>query len=351
MKATGVFMLAVLLLVPTVVRGNDGFGGLTATGLQFQQSRSVRMVSEDLFLSPDRVRVRYVFRNEGPEPVSGEVIFPLPPISLAPLMGEMMFSLPPEQLAGENLVNMTATVDGRPIGVAIDRIAVLEPPNEEERAPRAGYESPGEDVSALLKELGIPLSLDVQQVATALNRLPKASRDRLRDKGLVEWLGEDPPLPLWSIVVRYHWPQTFAVGRDVVIEHSYDPAPPGGIFVWPEQDKDLDPYQRELVRTYCIDTATRKALARRLHGRKAGDLPGTGTAILLDYVLTTANTWHGPIGSFRLTIDKGRPDNILSLCIDGIRKTGPTTFVVEKKEFTPRQDLRILIVSGLEQTR
>ena len=44
----------------------------------------------------------------------------------------------------------------------------------------------------------------------------------------------------------------------------------------------------------------------------------------------------------------GKPDNVQSLCVEGIRKTGATTFVVEKQDFTPTQDLRLLIVSGLE---
>ena len=342
MKAMAVIVLAVLLLFPAVVRGNDGYGGLTATGLQFQQSKSVRMVSEDLFISPDRIRVRYVFRNEGPEPVSGEVIFPLPPIS--PWDG--LFSLSRRKLTRRNVVNMTATVDGRPITVAMDRIAVLVPHSNKERAPSAGYENPGKDVSALLKELGIPLSLDEEQVAKAMDRLPQASMNRLREKGLVEWHGE--PRPLWSIVVRYHWPQTFAPGRDVAVEHSYDPAPPGGHFAaLPERDEDLHSYHRELVRTYCIDSATRKALAP---GQREPAWGG-GFAIFLDYVLTSANTWHGPIGNFRLTIDKGRPENILSLCIDGLRKIGPTTFVMEKEEFSPTQDLRLLIVSGFMRAR
>jgi hypothetical protein len=40
--------------------------------------------------------------------------------------------------------------------------------------------------------------------------------------------------------------------------------------------------------------------------------------------------------------------NILSLCIDGIRKTGPTTFEVDKTNFRPEHDLRLLIVSALD---
>jgi hypothetical protein len=343
---SGYLLLVLLLLLPVSLRANDGFGGLTATGLQFQQSDSVRMVSEDLFLSPDKIKVRYVFRNDGPAPVTGEVIFPLPPISLADLAEDMMFSIPREHLSRENVVGFTAAVDGKNIAVRSERIAVLEPPYDEQRRIAARYETPGENVTPLLNELGIPLSLDTTKVAAILEELPQPAKDRLRAKGLADFVPGELPMPLWSIIVRYHWTQTFAVGREVGIEHSYTPSPPGGLFIWPEQALESDGYHRELLDTYCIDAGTQKAMAKLLRPRSGG--PAAGTALQLDYVLTTATTWHGPIGTFRLTIDKGKPGNILSLCIDGIRKTGPTTFTVEKKEFTPSRDLRLLIVSGPE---
>jgi hypothetical protein len=347
MMKKSILLVLGLLLTPLACAANDGFGGLSATGLQFQQSASVRMVSEDLFLSPSQVRVTYLFRNQGATETRGEIIFPLPPISLAGLV-ESGFALPEESLRRDNLVDFTARVDGKQIEVRSERIAVLEPPYDQPRKASAVYDAPGKDVTGLLKEHGVPLSLNVDQVRAALASLPQTAKDQLKAKGLADFYEGEPPFPAWSIIVRYHWPQTFAPGRDVKIEHSYNPAPPGGIFVWPAGSNPLDPYQQQLVDTYCIDAGTRKALAKRLHRPNAGDLAGTGTAVLLDYVLTTANTWRGPIGAFRLTIDKGKPDNVLSLCVEGIRKTGATTFVVEKQDFTPTQDLRLLIVSGLE---
>lgn len=341
-------LLIGLLLMPAIGQANDGFGGLTATGLQFQKSANIRMVSEDLFLSPSQVRVKYLFRNDGAADERGEVIFPLPPIPLAGL-ADSGFALTEDSLRRDNVVDFTAMVDGKKVAVRTDRVAVREPPFDEQRKGAAYYDAPGEEVTALLKGLGIPLSLDVAEVAAALASLPQADKDTLKAKGLADFYDGEPPVPAWSVIVRYHWSQVFPAGRDVSIEHRYNPAPPGGIFVWPAHERDYDTYQRELIRTYCIDAATRAALSKRLHRRTAGAVAGTGTAILLDYVLTTANTWQGPIGQFRLTIDKGKPDNVLSLCIDGLRKTGPTTFVSEKKEFTPTDDLRLLIVSGLEE--
>lgn len=340
--------LALLLwLLPTLALANDGFGGLSATGLQFAKTDQVRMVREDLFLSPKRVEVRYLFHNDGSQAVQGEVIFPLPPISLSGL-SNADFALDERQLASDNPVNFTLRIDGKTQPVQVERIAVIEPPYEEGRKAALNYDSPGKDVTALLKEQGVPLSLDLGQVSAQLARLPQDKLKRLQQLQLVEVFEGEPPLPLWSIVLRYHWPQHFATGRDLVIEHSYDPAPPGGIFVWPATRTDIDTYQRGLIRDYCIDEATQRGLTKLLHAPGKGDMAGTGMAVFLDYVLTTANTWKGPIATFHLTIDKGKPANILSLCIDGLRKTGPTRFEMEQSNFTPRRDLRLMIVSGLE---
>lgn len=72
---------------------------------------------------------------------------------------------------------------------------------------------------------------------------------------------------------------------------------------------------------------------------------GYGTAYNIAYVLRTANSWAGPIGQFRLTLDKGAVENVISLCVTEIQKTGPTTFVVERTDYTPDRDLEILIVA------
>ena len=81
-----------------------------------------------------------------------------------------------------------------------------------------------------------------------------------------------------------------------------------------------------------------RAIGKRLVGSG-----GYGTAYNLAYVLRTANSWAGPIGDFRLTLDKGAKENIISLCAEGVEKTGPTTFEIRKTDFTPDRDLDILI--------
>ena len=338
--------LAAVLAAPAYA--NDGFGGLTTGGLEFLSS-PVRMVSEDLYLSLETIKVSYVFRHDGDEDLDGEVIFPLPPIFLSGIQ-ESDFAIPYEKLDNENIVGFTATVDGKKVPVTTDRVAILQPDEPEEGArptptpdPAAGYQTPGTDITAVLKTYKIPLSLDYDKVAAALKAAPQAGRDELAKIGAVEIIDGDA-YPMWGIIERYHWKQTFPHGKDVKISHEYDAAVPGGIFQWREPVGEEGEYAAALAKEYCIDEGTQKAIKKALRQDEGDKTYWIGSAYYLDYVLKTANTWNGPIGTFKLTIDKGDPGNVISLCVDGIKKTGPTTFVVEKTDFTPKDDLHILVV-------
>lgn len=333
--------LAAVLAAPGF--GNDGFGGLTATGLQFDQTGVVQMLSEDLYLSLDKIKVAYVFRHSGDEDLTGEVIFPLPPINLGAI-NESDFAIDRAQLDKENIVNFTATVEGKKVAVKTDRIAVIEPPyGEKERPASETYTAPGEDITATLAKYNIPLSLDFGKVVAALAKLPQAAKDDLTKLGYAGF-DDNGGYPMWSIIERYHWTQTFPHGKDIKIEHAYDGAFPGGVFMLTDKE-DPASYQAELNKKYCVDAGTLKAMKNALTKSGEGDeIYYGGTAYYVDYVLTTANTWAGPIGDFKLTIDKGNAKNVISLCVDGIKKTGPTTFVVEKKNFTPASDISILLI-------
>ena len=338
--------LAAVLALATPARANDGFGGLSATGLTFGQTDAVAMISEDLFIGIDRITVDYVFSNITAQDVTGEVIFPLPPISLAAQM-ESMMNLP-EDLTRDNLVGFSAMVDFVPVAVQIDRIAVIEDPYDQSRPMAAQYDTPGRDVTADLARFALPLTLETEAVRTALLALPADQREQAQALGLAQYYGTEgsatDPLevwPNWSIVLRYHWTQTFPAGQDLRISHQYANLPPGGLFSWSEPPEDYQAYQ---IDQYCIDQGTSRAMAKALKNPQGDDYGNFGTAYNISYVLRTANSWAGPIGRFRLTLDKGAPGNVISLCADGVKKTGPTTFVMEKTDYTPDRDLDILVV-------
>lgn len=341
-------LLSLVLASPALA--NDGFGGLSATGLTFGQTDAVAMEEERLFIGIDTVAVDYSFRNTSDKDVTGEVIFPLPPIAVWSGY-EAMMNLP-EDLTQKDLVGFTATVDGALMQVTIDRIAVLEEGYDEETPPSRQYDNPGRDVTADLERLGIPLTLDYMAVRDVLLSFPAERRNEVAALGLAEYYDGDaandiPPdvWGAWSIVTRYHWTQTFPAGTVVKVSHSYTNRPPGGLFYWTDPPEE---YQTYLKDQYCIDDGTSKALAKALKNPEDDEFGNYGTAYNISYVLRTANSWAGPIGTFTLTLDKGAPENVISLCAEGVRKTGPTTFVVEKANYSPDRDLEVLIVQPMQ---
>lgn len=43
-------------------------------------------------------------------------------------------------------------------------------------------------------------------------------------------------------------------------------------------------------------------------------------------------------------VDKGKPENMVSFCMTGVKKIPPTQFEVRRKKFEPKGDLEVLIV-------
>lgn len=339
-------VLAVLVGSALPANANDGFGGLSSVGLTFDQTEAVEMVEENLFISIDKVAVDYVCRNTTGAYVTGEVIFPLPPVHVW-TSWESSMNLP-EDGTKLDIVDFTATVDGQPVQVTIDKIAVIEEPWEENRSLSEQYDTPGRDVTAELARFGLPLTLDVQSIRETLLAMSPEDQAATKAAGIADYWQGDPATDtspdaygLWSIVTRYHWTQTFPAGAEVRISHAYTNRPLGGLFYWTNPPEDWNAY---LIDQYCIDEGTSKAMARALDNKDADEFNDFGISYHIAYVLRTANSWAGPVGKFKLTLDKGDPKNVISLCAEGIRKTGPTTFVIEKTNYTPDSDLEIMIV-------
>jgi hypothetical protein len=64
----------------------------------------------------------------------------------------------------------------------------------------------------------------------------------------------------------------------------------------------------------------------------------------IDYILKTGANWSGPIKDFRLVVDKGDPDNLVSFCGDGVKKIAPTQFEMRQQDYTPEGDFSVLIL-------
>jgi hypothetical protein len=322
--------LAAAMVTPA--SANDSSASLGAGGLVLTKTADVRMASEDLFISPKQIRIRYEFVNDAKKDVDLLVAFPLPDIDAYEYYEESYGTVTADPL---NFVNFEVRQDGRKIPVQVEQRAFLK----------------DRDVTAIVAKAGAPLNPVHPKNVPALDKLPKAQMEMLIEAGLGEMEGEYLH-PHWTTRTKFFWTQHFPAGKTVVLEQSYQPVAGRALFsqydlTADEKSKDSDSGYWQ--KTYCMDKATLATLARMIKAsaKKGSDgvAPGLLTAYSTDYILKTANNWKGPIGKFHLTLDKLKPDNVLSLCWNGeLKKTGATQFEFTRENFAAAQDIKLAVI-------
>ena len=118
--ACAAILLAVLALAPSPGRANDSTGFMGTHGLELARTDAIRMVSEDLFIGPERIAVDYVFRNVTAAPVSTLVIFPFPPVDMSMTPTAANWAFP---AGGREFLGFETVVDGRPVPTSLERRA------------------------------------------------------------------------------------------------------------------------------------------------------------------------------------------------------------------------------------
>ena len=66
----------------------------------------------------------------------------------------------------------------------------------------------------------------------------------------------------------------------------------------------------------------------------------------IGYVVKTAKFWNGPIGKFRLVVDKGKPNNLTAFCPANSKKISDTQFEWTATNFVPSKDIDVVIFSA-----
>jgi nitrate reductase beta subunit len=151
----------------------------------------------------------------------------------------------------------------------------------------------------------------------------------------------------WTLQTTYYWEQTFAGRAETLIEHRYKPSVGTTVqTALGAPDAAKEPWYDEYKDKYCFDYEFLAAVER---ARKAanGKFGGPFSEERIDYILKTGANWSGPIKDFRLVVDKGAPDNLVSFCGDDVRKIGETQFEMKKTDYTPDGNLSILILKKL----
>lgn len=332
MKALVALVLTSAWLAAPAI-ANDSVAEVGTGGLLLGRTDAIEMTSEDLFLSMDRVTVDYVFTNKTDAAVRTVVAFPMPDIDTRP---QTMVSLPGE---GDDFLGFTVEVDGKAVNPTLQQHAYAN----------------GVDVTGQIVAAGLPLAPFSQEAYQRVQSLRGETLIALAALGAVSGeigdgqVGPDTYIePAWVLKSAYWWEMTFPPNQAIRVRHQYRPSVGGsaGLFflMAGEDGTKADP---AMVEKYCMDDVFLRAARKRQEAMSSGG-PGYYES-RISYVLTTGANWAGPIRSFRLTIDKGRPDNLVSFCGENVRRTGPTTFVMEQTDFWPSRDLDILFAVKADQ--
>ena len=309
---------------------NDSSAELKQGGLVLVRNPGIEMRAEDLYISPDAVRVRYKFFNATHSDQTVLVAFPMPDIIIEGI--DDIISIPTQD--PENILGFHTWVDGHAVAARVEQKVV----------------SKGVDRTLFLKGLGIPLAPHLAATGAALDGLPKATQDRLVKLGLAEPddydAGKGPEhhlQPTWTLKTTYYWEQLFPAGRELKVEHDYTPSvgESAGTSLEADWFKTSPDYKR-VTRTYCVDEDFMSAVEKAK--RAVGPDHQAFFEKRIEYVLSSGANWSRPIGDFRLVVDKLDPKALVSFCETDVKKIGPSQFEVRKTSFRPTRDLSILIL-------
>ncbi|RUU14968.1 DUF4424 domain-containing protein [Mesorhizobium sp. M6A.T.Ca.TU.002.02.2.1] len=322
-------LTAALALSATPVFANDSIAELGTGGLILSRSDAVAMESEDLYISPEKVTVDYVFRNNTDRDVDAIVAFPMPDIEGDP---NEMPAIPDGQ--SDNFLGFEVTIDG-----------VAAKPQLEQKAFALGI-----DISADLKAHNVPFYPFGDAAKAALAKLPQAVADDWVDRGLIiEDTADDGSgmktvyVPFWRLRSTYWWRSTFPANKAVRVAHRYKPSVGGTSSVSFFYDGQFQGQYAAYKTRYCMDQTFENAIRKAAKGNPDGTPRYFENRIA--YILTTGGNWAtGTIGKFKLTVDKGDPKNLVSFCGENVRKVGPTRFEMTAQNFYPERDIDILLL-------
>ena len=255
-------LITVLMLNSAALSANDATAVLGTGGIVLQQSEHIVMEEEELFISQELIRVKYVFYNSSPQAITTRVAFPLP-----------SFQEEPDQ--------------DLPLHVEAHK-----------------------PLSFKLKIAGETRSFDTEIK---------------RHEGMID--------------MTHHWMQTFPAETRLTVEHEYKPAVGSEIFLSTHAEA-----KAHYRKTYCIETNLQKWIDKN-HDTNSVKKVKIITPNYVHYVLKTGAHWKNAIKKFRLVIKKQSPKEKISLCINGIKKQDESTFIWEKNNFIPKNDLKILFLS------
>jgi hypothetical protein len=328
-------VLTLSILLAGSALANDGNAELGIGGLVLKNTEAISMDKEDLYISVDQIRVDYVMTNRTDKDVEAMVMFPLPDIVL-PDHHDSAGGIP--DFATQ--LKFETRIDGKPFPIVLQQRAVV-----------------GEvDITDALKKAGLPFNGVTDDFAKLVGALPMRVRKDLIKLGALERVtdeaGNEIPYPadlaispLWSVRSTMVRKQVFAAGKSVKVSHRYVPV--AGVSLGSVLTPEFrnEEFTKEHITKYCIEDSWFAAFDKQNKRRATPESSAPSSEAWVKYILKSGSTWKGPIKDFRLVIDKGNAETMISFCGEGVKKISATQFEVRKTNFEPQQDLEALFVN------
>jgi hypothetical protein len=301
-----IFLSATAAPVPALAQDEGRGIGYAATGPVFDLPAGMSVERLEVYVSIRSVRLAYVFKSATQQTVHFSFVMPDMPVDASPDTVGLDAGDEAAGLAADtqpvNYLNLSVHVNGRKLSLGGNGRALFE----------------GKDVTRQLLDAGVPLLYDLIGEAP-WSHLPPDVQGKLRAGGL---LGEGAAY--WTYQAEFAWDQSFEPG-ETRVEVSYAPL----AHYW--SDINLDDFPEiatdgSATRAYCIDDSVRRTV---LSGEYYYEL------YTVTHLAAPAGRWRGPVGHYRLVVDKGATGNFVAFCPQAAKKISPTTFEWTATNFNP----------------
>lgn len=305
---------------------NDTMAGFGVGGLELRTTEAVAMVSEVLVIRPNRITVRYVFRNETDTELRAIVAFPLPALDD---VGASDVELPVHDT--DNYVGFETRINGQQVPLQATHVASVN----------------GVDRTADLARFGIPMVPFGERITDVLRALPISQKQYLRALGLLDEHGTAN----WTLQTTFWREQVFPPRQNVTVEHTYSPV--AGFATWSwfpgsvESDQDTSEasanrYLLDLRKEFCpSDEILARGRAQEAGQTGLASDSNTFLSTEVDYILRTGANWRGPIGYFRLVVEAEDAWDFVLMCLPGAHWVSQSRVEFEARNFRPESDLSV----------
>ena len=306
-----------LLLTITAAQANDSTGYIGTGGVEYLKNKNISMHSEDLYISKEKIRVNYEFKNLSNKDITETVLFPMPAVP----------SFTDSDFADINATydNFEVWINGKPI-IPNQHVRTFMRPIVVKDGDRT-YSDTSIDTTEIFKSCGLneadmmgpwTYQVDTEYVNQRLLDCNNKALDRfIYDR-------ESLYIP-WDSQVIYSWEQKFKANATTKIKHSYTPLVGGSVHLGEEEFPN-----------FCVDKSTQRGF------HKNGGRPYHA----LSYILTTGANWAKPISNFKLTVERD-PNELMSFCWKGkgkVKKVSVTTFEIKETNFIPTHDFDVAFI-------